>query len=274
MSEHGHVTLGTGERREWSVLGAAALGVGLLVVGAAWIAPRLMLDARIAFAVAFAAVTLEILGLAASAPTPRAGPLVALVIGASILLFCLHGAPAAGGSAALLSVALGVAMVALGAALGRRIDKPGQLVAVALVSALADLWSVFDPTAPSARLAEQTLADPHRLSAFALPFPLLGTNLISAIIGAGDVLFAGLYVAAFRAHGLSVRRALVALGVGFLVGLLGLLALERALPLLPLLGAAVVASDSRARSLSGREWRTVGFVCAVLIGAIALRMAR
>ena len=98
--------------------------------------------------------------------------------------------------------------------------------------------------------------------------------MVPPLIGAGDLVFAALYVAAFRRHGLPARRALGALGGAFALGL-GLLCLTlRPIPLLPLLGGAVVLSDRRARSLDRRGWRTVLLVSAALLVAIALRVLR
>jgi hypothetical protein len=253
---------------------ACALGAALLVYGTARVAPQLTLEPHWAFVVAYSAVTLEILVLSWCAP--RLSPLRSALVCALPLLgwVALAQLSATARTAALLTLTLGSVAALLGSALGARIEKPGQLAAVAVVSAIADLWSVFDPSAPSARFAEQALARPDQLALFALPFPVLGTPLIPAVIGAGDVVFAALYVAAFRAHGLSVRRVLLALAAGFALGLLGLLVTLEPLPLLPLLGAAVVLSDPAARSLSAREWRTVIGVSAALVLAIALRLSR
>ncbi len=251
-----------------------ALACAALVWTAARFAPVFALDARAGFVLAFGAVALEMLGLAAFAP-PFRGWQAALALGLSAaLLAALAGAPANGASAALLTLALGTGASALGSVLGRRIERPGQLVAVAIVSSIADLWSVLDPAAPSARVAARAIAEPERLVLFALPFPLPGTPLIPALIGGGDLVFATLYVAAFRAHGLSPRRVLGALAIGFGLGLAGLLMTLRPLPLLPLLGAAVVASDPAARSLPAREWRPVLVLSALLLAATALRLLR
>ncbi|MEY4512853.1 MAG: hypothetical protein RLZZ450_4975 [Pseudomonadota bacterium] len=252
----------------------SALTSAALVWGIGLVAPALSIAPQSAFILAYAAVTAEILALSWSAPRLTPVPtalLCALAVGALVVLAPLAVSPV---TAALLTLSLGCLAALLGAALGARIEKPGQLAAVALVSAIADLWSVFDPSAPSARFAEQAIAQPDRLALFALPFPLLGTPLIPAVIGAGDVVFAALYVAAFRAHALSVKRVLLALSAGFALGLLGLLVTLEPLPLLPLLGAAVVLTDPAARSLTRREWRTVIGVCAALVVAIALRLSR
>ena len=238
------------------------------------IAPYVALAPRVAFALAFAAVALEILLLATLAPV-RATRSALIAIGVLlVVLIALREAPARGVAPALLTLTLGSAATLVGAALGGRIEQPGQLVAVALVSGIADLWSVLDPQAPSARLAADALAEPERLALFALPFPMLGSDLVPAVIGAGDVVFATLYVAAFRRHRLPRGRVLCALATGFALGLGALLITLRPVPLLPLLGAAVVLSDARARSLPAREWRTVALACAALLSVIALRVLR
>ncbi|MDB4976395.1 MAG: hypothetical protein JWN48_4736 [Myxococcaceae bacterium] len=252
------------------VLSCWALSVWLV----AQVAPALTLSPLAGFAVAYLAVTAEILSLAALAPglAPRvAGAACALGMAG---LIGLSSAPSSAPYAAVLTFVLGGTASLLGATLGARIEQPGQLVAVASVSAIADLWSVFDRSAPSARFAEQVLSHPERLALFALPYPLLGSDLTPAVIGAGDVAFAALYVAAFRAHGLSLWRVNLALAAAFLAGLMALLITLRPLPLLPLLGLAVVASEPAARSLTRREWRTVLVVCAAMIGAIVVRISR
>lgn len=237
------------------------------------LAPGIAAAPELAFTLAYAAVSLEILVLSALVPVFPARALIPVACTALAGLGLLAGSAAGAGPAALLTLALGAGTTVVGAALGARTEKLGQLVAVALVSGLADLWSVLDPGAPSARLAERAMAEPERLVLVALPFPLLGTELVPAVTGAGDVLFAALYVAAFRRHERPVTRVLLALALGFALGCVGLLLSERPLPLLPLLGGAVIASEPSARSLSAREWRTVLGVCAALLLAIALRAA-
>ena len=252
-----------------------ALGAGLLVAALGAIAPQVALAPRAAFALAFTAVALEILLLAAMAPLRTTGGAMVVAVGALlIVLVVLRDAPARGLAPALLTLALGSVATLVGAALGARIEQPGQLVAVALVSGIADLWSVLDPGAPSAQLAAEAMAEPERLALFALPFPMLGSNVVPAVIGAGDVVFAALYAAVFRRHRLSRARVLAALGVGFALGLGALLSTLRPVPLLPLLGGAVVLCDARARSLPAREWRTVAAACAALLSVIALRVLR
>ena len=270
--------LGDSGARGKSIRGLAevALASGLLVYVTSRFAPSVALDAMAAFALSFACVTAEILVSAWYVPALSVGQASLVLAGGAGGLFALYAAaaPAAGWAAALLTVALLTGATCLGGLVGRRIEQPGQLAAVAIVSAIADLWSVFDPEAPSARFAEQALAEPERLALFALPFPLLGTPVIAPVIGAGDIVFTALYVAAFRRHALSDRRLVVGLALAYGLALIGLLVLLRPLPLLPLLGAAAIASDPGARSLRRREWGTVFMVSIALLVLVALIRSR
>lgn len=255
----------------WLAAGIACMGVVML---AARFAPGVGLSARPAFVLAFLCVAGEILLAARLAPVLR-GPFAwGVWLTAFGALSLINGARLTGDSAGLATAALLWTATGLGTALGGRIDKPGHLLAVAAVSSLSDLWSVFDPAGPSAVLARKVMEQPDRVSAFALCFPLLGTTHIPAIIGAGDVLFAALYVSAFERHGIPTKKALIALGLGFVAGLCVLLWLERPLPLLPLLGSAIVLSDARVRSLPAREGKSVLLVMAVLSLLLVVKVWR
>lgn len=229
----------------------------------------LWLSPRVGFAIAFVMVALETLGVASLAPAPRVpwGTLLVLVWGAlsrGLEPTAVHGA--------VVTAALLVGGTSLGAALGARIDRAGHLVAVAVVSGIADVWSAF--AGPTAHMVEEALSRPERLPLIALPWPLWGTDTIQPVLGVGDIVFVALYLAAFARHGLSLKRAWLGLAAGFGVGLALLLALERAVPLLPMLGAGAVLADKRARELDKRELFTVLSVAAVLLGILAIRLWR
>jgi hypothetical protein len=153
-----------------------------------------------------------------------------------------------------------------------RVDRPGHLMAVAVMSALADGWSVLDPVAPSARLAEAIqAAGPGVLSRIVLPWPMLGTASIDPIMGAGDVVFMSLYIGAARAHMLSLRRMWLALTGTAVAALALLLVLQQPLPLLPLMAVAVVLCEPRARELEGRDRRVVAILTAGVLLALLVR---
>jgi hypothetical protein len=255
----------------WFAAGLACCALVLVTGRGAYAFP---LSARVAFSIGFLAVSGEILLMSRLAPALHARALWGVLLAVGGLLSLVSGARLTPESAGLATAALLWTGSLLGASLGTRIEKPGHILAVAAVSALADLWSVYDPAGPSAVLAQKLAEQPERISAFALSFPMLGTSHIPALIGAGDLLFCALYLAAFERHGLALRRALVGLGVGFAMGLGLLLWLERPLPLLPLLGAGVVLADRRARSLDAREGRTVLAVLGLVSALLLVRLWR
>jgi hypothetical protein len=258
--------------RLWHV--ASLLGCTALFVVSGLVGPNVPLNVQVAYALAFMLVAGEIVLLARLAVIERPEELVLILfVSVGVLAWqrgevvSLHGTAAVG--AALL-----LAGSALGAALGARIERPGHLMAVAAISTVADLWSVYDPGGISSKMAESAVAAPDKVVLFALPWPMLGTPHIAPIIGAGDILFTALYVAAFERHGLALRRVLVALMVAYAAGLAAILVTERPVPLLPLLGAAILLSDRRTASLPPHERRTVWLVVAVLVAVLVVRFLR
>jgi hypothetical protein len=254
--------------------GMATVGAALVVLAASSVAPSLALEPRVAFSLAFAVVSVELV-LVARLSFATTGP---LTLGAGLVtltaLWSLRAQSISPWTAALLTAVLLGGVTLLGAAIGGRIQAPGHLLAVFGISSLADLWSVYDPTGPSAKLAVHAASQPEKLVVLALPWPMFGTDRIEAIIGAGDILFAALYLAALTQHGLAATRAAWFMLGGLLLGLAGLLAFERAIPLLPLIGAAVMLAEPNARSLSGRERRSVAVVLAALALVIGYRLSR
>ncbi len=103
---------------------------------------------------------------------------------------------------------------------------------------------------------------------------MLGSDLIASIIGAGDVLFVAIYLSALAQHGLHARRAAGFILGSFAVALVALLMLERALPLLPLIGGAVILAEPSARKLAKEEQRSVALVLVALAAVIAYRFLR
>lgn len=261
----------TTRRARWAAWLAACLGAALLVGLADALSPA-SFPARVGYALAFLVVAAEILLAARLVPACGVGPALAAlgVFGGG--LWALSGAPPVALPAAGLTLVLLTCTSLVGAMVGARIQRPGHLLAVAAVSGLADLWSVYDAGGPTAQLVDAALAEPERLALFALPFPLFGAGRIEPVIGAGDAVFAALYLAAFERHGLATRRALWGLGLGFVAGLALLLALERSVPLLPLLGAGVVLADPGARSLERRELHTVLVVVVALLCLMGARL--
>nr|MDQ3038079.1 hypothetical protein [Myxococcota bacterium] len=167
----------------------------------------------------------------------------------------------------LLLVGGGVA----GAVVGGRIQHAGHLSVVAVVSSIADAWSVMAPEGPSAAVVQQA----PLLSVLALPFPMLGTDAIEPLLGVGDVVFVALYLTVSRRFELGLGRTIAALAIAFAATAMTVIALERAIPALPFLGAAMLIAHREARLPPGEERRTaligMAVLAALVIAVLALR---
>jgi hypothetical protein len=252
----------------------ACSALAVLLAGAVF--PHGTARAELAYVVAFSAVSIQICGAASLRAQAFGSPgweraLWAVLV---LALLAVDGAPALAPCAALATLLLLILGSSLGASLGRRIAVSGHVLAVALISALVDAWSVLDPRGPSAQVAEAVLAEPARVSALVLSFPAIGATTPMPLFGVGDVFFAGLYAAALHKHGVSPSRTRRALFFGLIAGMLATLVVARALPLLPFLGAAVLCTDRRLSSLDARDRRTVLLGVGLLGMWVAYRLAR
>lgn len=240
------------------LLGVVAPLVPLPVTETAWAAIA-------SFALAFVWVSTEVLAVGALAPrlAPKHVWLPVLLAAPLLALGVAAPAPSLGATALVAPLLLG-AGTALGAMVGARIQHPGHLGVVAYVSSVADLTSVFHEAGPSAQILESAPA----LAVLAVGAPVPGTADVSPILGVGDVILVGLYLAACRAHGLATSRTLVALAIGLGLTFVVLVALARAIPALPLLGLAVVVAHPEARLPPTHE-RAQALAGVVVVTALA-----
>ena len=225
------------------------------------------------FIVAFAAtVAVLLLNAVAASQLGSSRRVMAIGIGAACVavLAAVIDLPAALASAAG-GLGLLVATTWAGAALGRQIAHRSYLWPLVIVAVAADIWSVTSPDGPThelvARLeaAPMTLINPLMLSP---PVPGIG---VTPVLGAGDLVFSALLVGAVYHLGLSPRRALIGLVIGFALCLAALLIFLAPLPALPFIGVSAAASLGRAIRPKSREaWMGV-LVAAGFVGAIAIR---
>jgi hypothetical protein len=229
------------------------------------LAPYSSVSPLTAYCVGFCLVVVSALGAAVSAPRQR--PVCAMAALAGLVgWLCVGrvGADAWGGLGVFATLlALGSA---LGAWVGAGIEQPGHLLFVAIVSSAADLWSVGHPAGPSAQIARHADA----LVLLALPWPMLGTHQAAPLLGVGDVVFTSLYWSAARRHALPSLRTLLALLAGFGVTMLTVLLAARPVPVLPLLGVAMLAMHPAARRPHGPEarravWWTTAFALGLAV---------
>ncbi|MEI8254141.1 MAG: hypothetical protein WCJ30_00545 [Deltaproteobacteria bacterium] len=255
----------------------ALLPVAALALAAPWLRIGILPALALGFLVAAATLVAGASGVTAHARTLReiapilvaglvsaaAGLLVARAGRGGVITEVLSGLIASG---AVLAVG-----GALGVGVGGRIAHPGHLLAVALASSAADIWSVHAPEGVTHAIVAARDVSLQRL--VTLSAAVAPDRSPEPAIGVGDVIFAALYLAACTPHGLSRRRMTFAVAVGLLLAGAATFALKRPMPALPFLGAMVVLFEPRARSVPSQD-RVATAVAGALLVAAVLRVAR
>ncbi|HEX4353267.1 MAG TPA: hypothetical protein VHZ95_10140 [Polyangiales bacterium] len=224
---------------------------------------------RVGYSIGFGLVVAAVLLVAAFAPRDRRVNAV-FALGGVTLLAVAHRLGIGAAAAALLLASLLITGSALGAWVGAGIEQPGHLVFVAVLSSLADLFSVAHPDGPSAMIAQR----PETLALLALPWPMLGTREIAPFLGVGDVVFTSLYFAAARKHGLPLRRMTFAFAIAFAATALVVMLIERPVPVLPFLGVALLIAQPATRKPPMRDLRRGVLLITAFAAAIAVWVLR
>ena len=248
--------------RPWVRWIAAIAWAEVLFVGAHRLAPSLQVSPLVAYVVGFSAVVLMAIVCAWRCP-PMRRPALALLAVPALGLYLVQHARSDLDAALIVTACLLFGGTLVGSAVGSAIEHAGHLVFVAIVSAAADVFSVFHPSGPSSAVVQSEVA----LSLLALPWPFLGGSTIEPFLGVGDVVFTALYIACARKHGLSLGRTALALTLGYAVTMVAVVALEVAVPALPFLGLAMVAAHAQARQPPHKD-RAPGYATAGLVVAL------
>ena len=221
----------------------------------------------LAYLLAFSCVVACTLGSAAYAPVHVRACLWGCVAGLVLLVGAALGRSLLSALLSGSGVLMGLLLLGtgIGALVGGRIQHPGHLLFVALISTLADIWSVTQPGGISKAIVEEPLA----LSLVALPWPMLGSSELAPLLGVGDVVFTSLYLAATRVHALPLRRSVLALAAGFAITTSLVIATERPIPVLPLLGACMLIAQPKAREVAQLDRRRGAWVLSLLACALA-----
>ena len=246
-------------------------GVLLLSIGGfqltTWLAPYSASEPLVAYLVGFACVVAATLAVALWVPNERSALFLGSGVACALMLAALLAPVEQVTGYPPLCVLTGLLMLGtvIGAVIGRRIQHASHLLFVALVSAVADMLSVMQPGGISKAIAEQ----PRALALLALPWPLLGTDVVAPFLGVSDVVFASLYVHATRTHDLPLSRSLLALVAAFATTAVLVVVWQRPIPVLPLLGVSIVLAQPRARAASAADLRRGAWVLAALAVVIA-----
>jgi hypothetical protein len=256
--------------RGWLSWLAVVACAEVALFGAHAVAAAVALAPVAAYVVGFSAVTASAIATACACPRFPKRALFCLALPACALLVLSQTGASELAVAAIVTAALLLGASLLGAVVGGAIEHPGHLVFVAIVSAAADTLSLFHPSGPSAAIAQSKAA----LSLLALPWPMLGTRNIEPFLGAGDVVFTALYIASSRRHALPLHKTVLALALAYAVTMAAVVAFESPVPVLPLLGLAVVLAQPKARR-PPRGDRVRGFtVAALVVAAVLLSLLR
>ncbi|MBW2460977.1 MAG: hypothetical protein JRH11_04980 [Deltaproteobacteria bacterium] len=244
---------------------AAALGASLVVqVAFAVVAPVLVVEARIGFAVAFAMVAGAAVGCGATAPTLGKTRALGLLLTIPVLaLLAVYGGalPEVALAAAIAALLLGAGALT-GALVGGRIEDAGHLLVVGSVTTLADLYSVLSPRGVTA----QIVSNERLLGVLTISWAMPGQDGMFPVIGLGDIVMVAMYLSAARALGLSLGRSIAGLAVGFAAVLGALLVFEEAVPALPFLAVGFLAANPRCLRLRPEDRRPAAVGLAVAVG--------
>jgi hypothetical protein len=218
----------------------------------------------IVYFIAFSVITAMTLSAALVAPSLGGRSLVVSVL---LAIGVLTGVVLAGEvmpqrlAAVVVTFALLAGGAMVGGAVGGRIEHPGHLLAVVVVSLIVDSFSVFHSAGPTAAVVER----PQLIAVLALPFPVLGTELIAPVLGVGDVVFAALYMTASRRFSLGSLRTALAIAAGLLLTMAGVALLQLPLPALVGMGVAVLVVHPRARRLPRKDRLKAGIIMGGLL---------
>jgi len=236
------------------------------LVFAFWVlAPALALPwPMLAYVSAFVAVAAMTLTAAASAPVLSWKGVVVSIVAGIIALGAvawygehIHSAV----EAVIVTVVLLTAGSIVGATVGGRIEHPGHLLAVVVVSVLVDTFSVFHPAGPTAAVVSR----PAVIALLALPWPVFGTDVFAPVLGVGDIVFAALYFATTRRYELGMWRTALALALGLLATMVGVMVAQVPLPALVGMGVAMLVAHPKARRLPREDRRKALWVLGALV---------
>jgi hypothetical protein len=182
------------------------------------------------------------------------GPLL-VVLGAGLLVAALN-VDGAGGVGAGANVVEALLASAVGLLLARWLEGPAVAVAVALFVAAVDVWSVA--SGPSSRMLSEG-TDPVDPLSFDLP--AWGDRGSAGHLGLSDAVFLSLFAAWAWRYGFRRATTIAAMVAGLLATLGLSVALDTAIPALPLLAAGfllpnldrVVALLSAGRRVARRD---------------------
>lgn len=241
--------------------------LGALLALALWLAPHIALgEAATELASFFGAIASSIGALWAMARGSdvrlrRITTLAAILA----MLACAVLKPQVAWAAIIVDLALVSLAHVLGSAIGGRVQHAGHLLPATVVAACADVISISHPQGPTHAIVESEQA----MSLLAFAFPVPGHLAMAPALGAGDLVFTALWLAAAVKHRLSTSRVALGALLGALISGLVSAALQTSVPALPAIGALLLLLTPAARRLEGRD-KQISVYAIVIAVALAI----
>lgn len=193
--------------------------------------------------------------------------LVLLVAAALVLVGFAVFPPSHVAMGVLIDVSLVAVAHTIGAAIGSRVQHAGHFLPAAVVAACADIVSVTHPSGPTHQLVKSERA----LTVVAFSFPPPGARDLVPALGVGDLVFLALALAVGVAHGVSRARIALLGVVGALAAGALSVVLERPIPALPAIGAALLLGTPAFRRVPPRDKRVAALAIFLsLVAAVAV----
>ncbi len=250
----------------------AIVPIAALALVAPWVHVRVLLGLAIGFVVASATFVLGAAGVTRAFGESRSVYALAIVgfVAAGTGYWISHAGHGAVWLEVLSGLVATLGVIALGCAagitVGARIIDPAHVLAVALASSAADVWSVHSPRGVThAVVVAQDVALQRMLTVSAAIPP---DRVPAAAIGIGDVIFAALYLAVAARHRLARNRMVAAIAIGLLLAGAATFALRRPMPALPFIGALVVLFEPRTRKVARHDRLATAIAAALFVGSV------
>lgn len=243
----------------------AVSAVLALEASGAFVFPGMRWPPLPSFMLMFGSVAGVIVAVAACAPRlPGKGLYLVLVPFVFWTWVGVIGEPAPGlGPSLVVTASLLLAGSIVGSVIGSGVIHAGHMLLAAYVTTIADAVSVLSEKGVSAAVVKSK----PLLALLAISWPVPGYPDIAPVLGIGDIVMTTVYVTASRATGLSVRRTLLAMIVGYGAVFVGLWFTNRALPALPFLAVAFVVLQPSVWKLRQEDRRPA------LVGAAVITLA-
>ena len=138
----------------------------------------------------------------------------------------------------------------LGKLIGVLVNERSYIVPLALVAAVADLWSVF--AGPTAHIIEI----PTYYRYFLVCYPRLGSEILYPMLGMGDFTFLALFLTLIPRFELRPRATSWGIIISFIVALLLSIISNKGIPVIPFMATAFLVANWELLEFKSNEIRT------------------